>query len=164
VVSYKVDRKELVRLARENFDGKLNCAEATSKAVADYFNVGRCGFPRAATAFGGGVARTGGTCGTVSGTLMGLGLLFGRDGGGDHRLLDRVYAMVHEFTDRFSERFGSMLCRELLSCDIGTTKGRLQAKKAGLFKRRCPDLVAGAMEILADIIEKESGGEYDERK
>jgi len=163
VASYKADRKELARLARENFDGKLNCAEATSKAVADYFNVGRCGFPRAATAFGGGVARTGGPCGAVSGTLMGLGLLFGRDGGGDHRRLDKVYAMVREFKQRFTQRFGSTVCRELLSCDIGTTKGRLHAKKARLFEHKCPDYVAGAMEILADIIEKESGGECDAR-
>ena len=163
-MSYKVDRKELVRLARENFGRLFNCAESTSKAVADHFNVGRCGFPRAASAFGGGLARTGGTCGAVSGTLMGIGLLYGRDEGGDHRHLDRVYAMVRDFNDEFTRRFGSTLCRELLKCDIGTDRGRLEAKKRKLFVRKCPDLVAGAMEILADIIAKESRGEYDARK
>ncbi len=163
MVSYKVDRKELVRLAGENFDSLLNCAESTSKAVADHFNVGKCGFPRAATTFGGGIARGGGPCGAVSGTLMGIGLLYGRDAGGDHRHLDRVYAMVREFQDEFTRRFGSTLCRELLGCDIGTDKGRRLAKKDGLFKKRCPDYVRGAMDILADIVEKEARGEYDRK-
>jgi len=163
MVSYKVDRKELRRLASENFDGRLNCAESTSKAVADHFNVGKCGFPRAATPFGGGIARGGGPCGAVTGTLMGIGLLFGRDRGGDHRQLDRVYAMVHEFQDEFARRFGSTLCHELLKCDISTNRGRVQAKKDGLFVRQCPDYVSGAMDILADIVEKEARGGYDKK-
>lgn len=161
MVSYKVDRKELVRQARGNFDDLLSCAESTSKAVADHFNVGKCGFPRAATAFGGGIARAGGMCGTVSGTLMGIGLLYGRDRGGDHHHLDKVYAMVRQFTEEFTRRFGSTVCRELLKCDIGTSKGRIEAKKCKLFERQCPDYVTGAMEILADIVEKETRGEYD---
>jgi len=163
MVSYQVDRKELKRLASENFDRLLNCAESTSTAVADHFSVGRCGFPRAATAFGGGIARGGGMCGTVTGTLMGLGLLFGRDEGGDHCRLDRVYAMVRDLNDGFARRFGSTLCHDLLGCDIGTTKGRIQAKKDKLFEKKCPDFVAGAMDILADIVEKESRGGYDRK-
>jgi C_GCAxxG_C_C family probable redox protein len=160
MVSYKVDRKELVKLAGENFDGLLNCAESTSKAVSDHFNVGRCGFPRAATPFGGGIARGGGPCGAVTGTLLGIGLLYGREAGGDHHHLDRVYAMVHEFQNEFHRRFGSTMCRELLHCDISTNAGRIQAKKSKLFEKRCPDFVAGAMDILADIVEKEGRGEY----
>ncbi len=161
MVSYRVDRKELERLAAENFDALFNCAESTTKAVAEHFNVGRCGFPRAATAFGGGIARGGGPCGAVSGTLMGIGLLFGRDVGGDHRHIDRVYAMAREFQSEFARRFGSTLCRELLHCDISTNKGRIQAKKAKLFDRQCPGYVRGAMDILADSVEKEARGEYE---
>jgi len=164
MVHYKVGRKVLVRLARGNFDGLLNCAESTSKAVADHFNLGNCAFPRAATAFGGGIARTGGMCGAVSGTLMGIGLLYGRDEGGDHHRLDEVYAMVRHFTDEFTRRFGSTVCHELLKCDIGTNRGRIEAKKCKLFERQCPDYVTGAMDILADIVEKEARGEYDVKK
>jgi C_GCAxxG_C_C family probable redox protein len=164
MVSYKVDRKELARLAGENFEALFNCAESTSKAVADHFNIGRCGFPRAATPFGGGIARGGGPCGAVTGTLLGIGLLFGRDAGGDHRELDRVYAMVREFQEEFARRFGSTLCRDLLRCDIGTNKGRIQAKKDKLFDKQCPDYVAGAMDILADIVEKEANSGYDKKE
>jgi len=163
MASYKVDRKELVRLAKENFDRLFNCAESTTKAVADHFNVGRCGFPRAATPFGGGIARGGGPCGAVTGTLMGIGLLYGREEGGDHHHLDRVYAMVHEFQAEFARRFGSTTCRELLHCDISTNAGRIQAKKGKLFDKQCPDYVAGAMDILADIVEKEGRGEYERK-
>jgi C_GCAxxG_C_C family probable redox protein len=160
---YKVNRKELVRLANDNFESLLNCAESTSKAVADHFNIGRCGFPRAATPFGGGIARGGGPCGAVTGTLLGIGLLFGREEGGDHHHLERVYAMVHEFQEEFARRFGSTLCRELLHCDISTNKGRIQAKKEKLFVKRCPDFVSGAMDILAEIVEKEARGEYERK-
>lgn len=94
---------------------------------------------------------------------MSIGLLYGRDGGGDHHHLDRVYAMVREFQEEFARRFGSTLCRELLHCDIGTTKGRIQAKKEKLFDRRCPEYVSGAMDILAGIVEKEARGGYGKK-
>lgn len=160
MVSYRVDRKELARAAGENFGALFNCAESTSKAVAEHFGVGERGIPRAATAFGGGIARGGGPCGAVTGTLMALGLLYGRDSGGDHRHLDRVYAMARDLQEEFSRRFGSTRCRDLLGCDIGTDRGRIQAKKEKLFDRRCPSYVLGAMDILADIVEKEARGGY----
>ncbi|MGQ9582956.1 MAG: C-GCAxxG-C-C family protein [Thermoplasmatota archaeon] len=159
-MAHRVDRGALVALAERNFRELLNCAESTAGAVSEHFGVGGGAFPRAATAFGGGVARTGGTCGAVSGALMGFGLLYGRERGGNHRHLDRVYAMVRDFTSEFRRRFGSTICRELLGCDIGTTEGRIRAKKGRLFDRQCPQYVTGAMEILADIVEREAAGGY----
>ncbi len=159
-MAYRIDRGALVALAERNFRELLNCAESTTKAVAEHLGVGLGAFPRAATAFGGGVARTGGTCGAVSGALMGLGLLYGRDRGGDHKHIDRVYAMARDLKAEFEGRFGSTICRELLGCDIGTTEGRIRAKKNRLFDKRCPGYVTGAMEILADIVEREAGGGY----
>ncbi|MEM4729566.1 MAG: C-GCAxxG-C-C family protein [Thermoplasmata archaeon] len=160
-MSYRVDREELVGLAGKNFEELLNCAESVTKAVAEHFSVGEGCFPRAATPFGGGMARTGGPCGAVSGALMGIGLLFGRDAGGDHRHIDRVYAMVQDFTSEFTKRFGSTLCSGLLGCDISTARGRIEAKKRRLFTTVCPDFVRGAVEILADIVEREAEGRYD---
>ena len=65
---HRIDGKALAALAKKNFDAKLNCAESTSKAIADYLGIGKSVFPRAATPFGGGIARSGGMCGAVSGT------------------------------------------------------------------------------------------------
>jgi hypothetical protein len=69
--------------------------------------------------------------------------------------------MVRELQSEFARRFGSTMCRELLHCDISTNAGRIQAKKGKLFDKQCPDYVAGAMDILAGIVEKQARGEYD---
>jgi C_GCAxxG_C_C family probable redox protein len=159
----RIDGKALAALARKNFEAKLNCAESTSKAIADYWGIGQSAFPRAATPFGGGIARTGGMCGAVSGTLMGLGLIFGRNEGGDHHKLDRMYVIVRYFQAEFAKRFGSVICSELLKCNIGTDKGRIQAKKDKLFDKQCPDYVTGAMDIVAKIVEKAVRGDFDEK-
>jgi len=160
----RIDGKALAELAKKNFEAKLNCAESISKAVADYFGIGKGVFPRAATPFGGGIGRSGGMCGCVSGALLGIGLLFGRNEAGDHRQLDRTYTITNDFILAFENRFGSVVCRELLNCDIGTDDGRIYAKKERLFDFQCPKYVVGAMELLAEFVARAVRGDFDKKE
>ena len=52
----------------------------------------------------------------------------------------------------FAEACGSCLCREILGCDISTPEGYRCARENNLFRERCPQLVAGAMDVLEKII------------
>ncbi len=107
---------------------------------------------RIGCAFGGGVARTGQTCGAVNGALMVIGLAHGAAAAEDHAGREKTYAVTRELWSRFQERHGSLACRELLGVDIGTPEGRAAAMRDGLFSTRCPAFVRGAAEIVAQLV------------
>ena len=70
----------------------------------------------------------------------------------DKETKEKNYACVHDFTGRFRSRHSSLLCRELLGCDLTTPEAREMAKQKGLFTERCPRFVRDAAEILEDVL------------
>lgn len=107
---------------------------------------------RAACAFGGGVAGTAQTCGAVNGALMALGLAHATAEPGNGPGRQNTYAAARNLLGRFSERHGSLNCRELLGVDIGTSEGRERAVREGLFGTRCPVFVRDAAAIAAGLV------------
>jgi len=102
---------------------------------------------RMACAFGGGM-RMAETCGAVSGALMVIGLRHA--GRPCDTSAGRKEANAHatDFIARFKERRGSVLCRELLGCDISTLLGAATAREQNLFATVCADIVRDAAELL----------------
>ncbi len=104
-----------------------------------------------ASGFAGGM-RLAQTCGTVTGAFMVLGLKLAgpncdqRDGRND------VYAAMRDFATRFQQRNNTVVCKELLGCDISTPEGAQKATKEGLFRTICPKLVQDAAEILEEML------------
>jgi len=104
-----------------------------------------------ASGFAGGM-RLAQTCGAVTGAFMVLGLKLAgpdcdqRDGRND------VYAAIRDFAARFQQRNHSVVCKELLGCDISTPEGADRAKREGLFRTICPNLVQAAAEILEGML------------
>ncbi|MCF0120188.1 MAG: C_GCAxxG_C_C family protein, partial [Oscillospiraceae bacterium] len=77
------------------------------------------------------------------GALMALGMKFT-----EKQVLEEKKA---EFERRFSERFGSVICREMLGYDIG--KGELPViMEKGLFGTVCCKAAKGACDILEDML------------
>ncbi len=71
----------------------------------------------------------------------------------DERAKEETYRLVKEFVDRFKSRNGSIICRELLGCDISTPEGMNLAKEKKLFETLCPNFVQDAAEIIEEILE-----------
>ena len=118
---------------------------------------GRSGLDRetalkVAGAFGAGMARTGGTCGSVTGALMVIGLKYGKIRKDDDDSRERTYALAREFMDAFRDRNGSLLCRELLGIDVSTPEGIAAVRERDLFRTACPKFVRDAGEILDEIL------------
>jgi C_GCAxxG_C_C family probable redox protein len=107
---------------------------------------------RAAGAFGAGMARTGGTCGAVTGALMVIGLQHAKTKKGDDDRRERTYALGQEFMERFRERNGKLLCRELLGVDVGTPEGIAEIRDRDLFRTVCPKFVKDAGEVLEELL------------
>ena len=85
-------------------------------------------------------------CGAVSGAIMVIGLKYGD--GPDYKTT--AYPKAAEFMDRFKEKNGSYICRDILGCDISYEEGRLYARENGLFKDICPRMVESAVDILEE--------------
>ena len=134
------------------FKDGFNCSQAVFSALAPRFGLDRGIAARTACAFGGGMARRGEACGAVTGALMAIGLARGGGRPDQKDEKEAAYAAARELMRRFEERNGSVLCRELLGCRIGTPEGFERAKSEGLFDTLCPRLVRDAVEIFEELV------------
>jgi C_GCAxxG_C_C family probable redox protein len=130
------------------FNEGFSCAQAVLSTLAPALGMDRITALRVAGAFGGGMARTGQTCGAVTGALMALGLRYGAVTANDREAKERTSALARQFMESFKARHGALLCPELLGYDLGDPEGRRAAQASGLFTSLCPRLVASATELL----------------
>ena len=140
--------------AVQRFQAGFNCAQAVLSSFAGNYGVGEDVALRIAAPLGGGIARTGQTCGAVSGAILVLGLAAGTTIPGDEPGRERQYRMTGDLMTRFANAHGSTLCRDLLGCDIGTPHGRQQARDQGLFANLCPGLVADAARLVVEVLQE----------
>lgn len=126
--------------AQEAFGSGLNCAQSIVSTYAEKYGISSSDALRISAGFGSGMAGLGMTCGTVSGAVMVLGLRYGMEDVPETQRRQKTYAAVREFTEKFQERNGSLLCSELL--------------KQGDGRSRCAMLVKDSAEILDEILDK----------
>jgi C_GCAxxG_C_C family probable redox protein len=126
------------------------CSQAILATYAQPLGVSRETAMKISAGFAGGM-RMGGTCGAVTGALMVLGLRHASEKCDTAASRADVYARVVEFTKRFRQRNGSVICRELLKCDISTPDGMKQAQEQGLFRTTCVKMVESAAGILEEM-------------
>lgn len=140
-----------VKKSLELFEGGFNCAEATLKAINDTYNINSPAVPRIATGLGGGIAKTGNICGALSGTILGLSLISGRDSTTEKQ--DEVYTLIQNFLTQFETEFGATTCPSLTGCDLKTEEGQ---KNFSLPERRekCKNFVRRASEIATELLDK----------
>lgn len=139
--------------AAEYFARGFNCSQSVLAAYAEQFGLTEDLALKLAGGFGGGMGRMAGTCGAVTGAIMVIGLKFAGTAPGDVRGRENAYAVVREFAHRFKGRNVTVLCRELLECDISTPEGIKHAHEEKLIKQCCPKFISDAAEILDQLIE-----------
>ena len=127
-------------IAAELFLGGRNCAQAVLGAFCEDYGLAFDVAMSVACGFGSG-ARNAELCGAVSGGVLVVGLKYG----GDNLTCNDK---VEEFTARFRELYGHIVCKELLGCDIATLAGREEAIARDLFKTKCLKLTKSSAEIL----------------
>ena len=132
------------------FESEFNCAQAIVRVYGPEYGLSELDALKVSCGFGGGMRR-GDTCGTVTGALMVLGLRYGPKDISDVSAKNDVYSKVTEFYRRYEARCDSIICRELLGCDISTEEGMQKARENNLFKTVCPKMVRTAAEILEEM-------------
>jgi C_GCAxxG_C_C family probable redox protein len=106
----------------ELFQSGLFCAESVLLAIAESQGIHSDLIPRIATGFCSGVSRTGGMCGAVSGAIMGIDLVAGRNSPAGS--LEANYALTQKLISRFERQYGSINCCQLIGCDLATEAGQ----------------------------------------
>jgi len=84
--------------------------------------------------------------------LMVIGLKYGRTLADDLAAKEKSVLIVQEFVNRFKQRQGTIVCRELLGLDISIPEQHEMADNQGFFKTKCPNFVKDAAEILIEIL------------
>ena len=149
----EVQRMDRIERAVSCFNEGFSCSQAVASAYGPGLGLSRELALKVSGPFGGGMASMGETCGAVAGAFMVIGLRHGRTRAEDEDTKQRAYGLVREFVDQFKSRNGSIVCRELLGCDLGTPEGQLLAEEKGFHTTRCPKFVQDAAEIIEQILD-----------
>jgi len=134
------------------FKEGFSCSQAVFPTYAVDMGLNREIALKISQAFGGGMGHMGGTCGAVTGAFMVIGLKYGRTRVNDDEAKVKTYSLVKEFTEKFKARNGTIVCRELLGCDIGTPEGERIAREKKLVSAFYPKFVRDSVEILEEIL------------
>ncbi len=126
-----VNREEVIERvrhrARRNFSLGYNCSEAVFEALLGDLDLDLPhDLVRLATGFGGGVGLYGDTCGAVSGAVLGMSAMHGRQTlpeGEGHEVARKskeqlygrpgLYRIFNQLPNRVAQKYGSTLCRDL---------------------------------------------------
>ena len=145
-----MDNKQIEQKAQKMFDeAGLLCAESVLAAVADEAKVISPLIPRIATGFCSGIARTRGMCGAVTGGIMALGIIYGRDNAEQSYKI--VYKKVQHFLKAFEEEYGATNCFELIGFDLGKEEERKAFYEQGLIEK-CSQFTGKAASLVAELI------------
>jgi C_GCAxxG_C_C family probable redox protein len=142
-----VDRAEA--LFREGF----SCSQAMLMAFGPGLGLDEPHAALVSSAFGGGMARQGWTCGALTGAMMTLGLRAGYTTAQDTATKDALYAKVQALVEAFEAQHGATACRQLVGVNMLDPVDRQAASDRGVFATLCPALVRTAASLVAKELE-----------
>jgi C_GCAxxG_C_C family probable redox protein len=116
--------------------------------------------PKIATAFGAGIGGGGVICGAVVGSVMAIGLKYGREEPSQPR--DTSYALAQEFCRRFQEEMGTLSCRELTGIDLSTPEGQKAFYSSDVPLRVCLPAIGAAFRLVMELLERPAQAPADD--
>jgi C_GCAxxG_C_C family probable redox protein len=148
--------EKAVELSNKNF----NCSQSVFSVFAEENGLNEKTALRIACAFGGGLARTAGVCGAVTGAMMAIGLKHGMDDPEKQEVKAKTYEITRKFFDEFTALHGSLICKDLIGFDIGNPEKigitgnspEWRAKMKKTHDEICSKLIADAVKIVEKLI------------
>ncbi len=133
-----------------------NCAQTTFYVLAEQFGLGGDDVLKALTPLPG-IAERGETCGAITGALMAMGLIFGRDRMDDWETYRNSLIPTNEFVKQFEKELGSTLCCNIQDRAFGKSFNLMDPEELKNFQRagatkKCSRVVQKAARIAANII------------
>lgn len=121
--------------SKQLFDSGYGCAEAVLMAVSEYKNIQSDLIPRIASGLCGGMGKTNGMCGAVSGAVLALSLVYGRDSQDEPK--DLLNEKIQQLVAFFKEKYETINCSQLTGCDLSTLEGLNKFEKLNKHAQCC---------------------------
>ena len=129
-----------------------NCAQSVLYAHCTDLHLDGNTALRLATGFGAGMGRKEEVCGAVSGGILVLGLRHGRGEKDDRSATELTYTKTRMLIERFQQRHGTFICKQLLNgCDLTSAEGQRSFKENDLLNRVCTPCVESVITILEEM-------------
>lgn len=155
---------QLSRGVLEDLDEKVakylaisgNCAQTSFLTLQEQFKLDDGRVLKALTPFPG-IALRGETCGAVIGSMMALGLVFGREELDDKQGFMASLPSARTFCQRFEEEMGSTMCGDIMESEFGkrydlSDPDQLAEFTAAGAQEKCTAVVRKAVRIAAEVI------------
>lgn len=144
-----------VDTAITRFKNGLSCSQAVFSTYAEEHGVSFETACRIAGGLGGGIGRTGKTCGAITGAIMAIGLLLKEQNPTEKQFKEKVYPHARALLEKFAARHGSTNCNDLVGVDMSTPEGFAKAVQENIIKTRCPEFVRTCAEFLETLREQQ---------
>jgi C_GCAxxG_C_C family probable redox protein len=140
---------QVAQRSEELFISGLFCAESVLQAIAESRGIKSDLIPKIATGLCSGISRTGGVCGAVSGGVLAINMVCGRNDAGQS--VENNYRLVRAFLGEFEAKFGSTNCERLLCCRLDTPEGQ-QFFKANKLSEKCQAFTREAGRMASEAL------------
>jgi C_GCAxxG_C_C family probable redox protein len=144
---------QVAQRSAELFQQGFCCAESVLQAMAESRGIKSELIPKIATGLCGGIAATGGICGAVSGGVLAINMLAGRNSA--DQSLDGTFRLVRAFLGEFEAKFGTTNCERLIGCRLDTPEGNRFFKENKLREKKCQTFTKEAAGMASGVLERE---------
>ena len=157
--SYEKMVEEATKLGYRNEMEYWGCSQAVVSALIEAFGIGGPDMLRISTVFAGGLARRGKTCGALTGGLIMIGFLAGRDDLDMWEQYERGMGYANKLYQRFEKRFGTTTCVEIQKARFGKSFDLLNEDELKSFldagahgENGCPEITQEGARLAAEIV------------
>jgi C_GCAxxG_C_C family probable redox protein len=140
--------------AEKLFKEGYNCCQSVFCAFCKDLDVDFDTALKLTSSFGGGMGRLREVCGAVSGMFMVAGLKYGYKDPKDQRAKIKHYKLIQELAKQFEEKYGSIVCRQLLGLEQKKDNHIPSERTESYYKKRpCSEFVAFSAELVEKMTE-----------
>jgi C_GCAxxG_C_C family probable redox protein len=139
-----------VKLFREGY----NCSQAILGVYCDKLNLDFKTAIKLSSSFGGGMGRLREVCGAVSSMFMIAGLKYGYTDPKNISLKQKHYELIQKLAERFKDKNGSIICRELLVLNLHHDSPSPDERTEEYYnKRPCTEIIKSTAAIIDDLLQ-----------
>jgi C_GCAxxG_C_C family probable redox protein len=150
---------EIFELALENDMKYFGWTQSVLAALQEKMNIGTKEVFKAGSALAGGVARQAETCGAVTGSIMAVGSIIGRERLEDLEQYQKAMGTAYQIYGLFKEKVGHTLCWEIHKIRYGRVYRLFVPEERQAFhdigghsRKGCPEVCGIAARIAAEVI------------
>lgn len=141
------NEQDVLKMFKEGFD----CSQIVLANVSEKLDISKEEALKIAACFGGGMWH-GETCGCVIGALIALGMKYATTKENDHDKKNELLKLKNEFEDKFCNKNGSCICKEILGYNLSLPNEMEKIQEQKLLETKCPKVVLSACDILDEML------------